>query len=52
MIVPVYLAVAQTGVLLKFLIKYAQTDGACKHITDNNILIFFKYSRVSTHKRA
>lgn len=40
MIVPVYLAVAQPGVLFKLLMKNAQTDGTCEHVTDNNILIF------------
>lgn len=41
MIIPVCPTVAQTGVLLKLLLKYAQRDGTCEHITeDDNILIF------------
>lgn len=45
MIVPLYPAVVQTGVLLKLLINYAQTDGTCEHITGNNILIFSNTQR-------
>lgn len=40
MSVPLCLAVVQTGVLLRLLMNYAQTDGTCEHITDNKILIF------------